>query len=330
MKLVAQLPRDFPAAVLVVLHLSAGHRSLLPEILMRAGPLPAMHPKPEAPLEPGRIYVAPSDLHLLVEPGRVLVNAGPRENGHRPAVDPLFRSAARAYGPRVIGVVLTGALDCGTSGLLAIKAQGGLAVVQDPADAYCPDMPRSALEFVKVDHTVLLADLGALLVRLVSTPLTRHEVPKPSGRLQEEVKVMREVRGVHLDPQDTGKPSLFSCPDCGGVIFEMDEEGLLRYRCRVGHGYTAKALSVNQQTAMDGALWAALRALEESAALSRRMAARANERNQHHAAQRYEARARSTEDQAELMRQMVMNSTTRPPPEEEPEEALDAPKRMEV
>jgi two-component system, chemotaxis family, protein-glutamate methylesterase/glutaminase len=329
MKLVAQLPRDFPATLLVVLHLSSGHRSLLPEILSRSGPLPAMHPKPEAPLEPGRIYVAPSDLHLLVEPGRALLNAGPRENGHRPAVDPLFRSAARAYGPRVIGVVLTGALDCGTSGLLAIKAQGGLAVVQDPADACFPDMPRSALEYVKVDHSVKLAELGSLLLRLVSTPLAQHEVPKPSNRLQEEVTVMREVGGVHSDPRDTGKPSHFSCPDCGGVLFEMDEEGLLRYRCRVGHGYTAKALSVNQQTAMDGALWAALRALEENAALSRRMAARAKERNQQYSAQRYAERARATEEQAELMRQMVMHHTTRPLPEEASEEAPAAPKRMD-
>ncbi|WNG26796.1 chemotaxis protein CheB [Cystobacter fuscus] len=327
-RLVAQLPEDFPAAVLVVLHLSAGHRSLLPEILSRAGPLPAIHPKPETELEPGRIYVAPTDRHLLVEPGRVLVNSGPRENGHRPAVDPLFRSAARAYGPRVIGVVLTGALDCGTSGLMAVKAQGGLAIVQDPEDAYCPDMPRNALEYVKVDHKVKLAELGALLVRLVSAPLPPHEVPKPSLRLEEEVTAMREVRGIHTNPRDTGSPSLFSCPDCGGVLFEMDEEGLLRYRCRVGHGFTAKALSVTQQAAMDGALWAALRALEESAALSRRMAARARERTHDHSARRYEERARATEEQAELVRQMVMHNTTRPPPEELPEE--EGPKLMDV
>ncbi|MET0400950.1 MAG: chemotaxis protein CheB, partial [Cystobacter sp.] len=155
-RLVSQFPRDLPAAVLVVLHLGTGHRSALPQLLSRAGHLEAVHPQDGAPLEPGRIYVAPNDRHLVVEPGRVRLLHGPRENNHRPAVDPLFRSAALAYGPRVIGVVLTGALDCGTAGLMAVKHRGGLAVVQDPRDAFCPDMPRSAMEFVKVDHSVPL------------------------------------------------------------------------------------------------------------------------------------------------------------------------------
>ncbi|MFY0576660.1 chemotaxis protein CheB [Cystobacter fuscus] len=210
------MPKDFPAAVLVVLHLSAGHRSFLPEILAR-GPLPALHPQPETPLEPGRIYVAPSDRHLLVEPGRALVNSGPRENGHRPAVDPLFRSAARAYGPRVIGVVLTGALDCGTSGLIAIKAQGGLAIVQDPEDAYCPDMPRSALEYVKVDHQVKLADLGALLVRLVSAPLphTRSPNPHPAWKRRsrpcERYVVFIRIPGTREAPRSSPVRTVAGC-----------------------------------------------------------------------------------------------------------------------
>lgn len=313
-RLAGQLPKDFPAAILVVLHLAPGHRSVLSEILSRAGHLPAVHPEDGMPLEPGHIYVAPNDRHLLVEPGRVRVVKGPRENNHRPAVDPLFRSAARAYGPRVVGVVLTGALDCGSAGLLAVKAQGGLAVVQDPRDAYCPDMPRSALEYVQVDHCVPLAELGELLVRLVTTPLPRAKPPAPSRRMEQEVKaVMTSEPGVHSDPKEYGTPSHFSCPDCGGVLFEMDEQGLLRYRCRVGHAYTAGALSVQQQTALDGALWAALRALEESASLVRRMAQRARERNHQQSAQRYDERARSTEEQAELVRKLVLSTTQKAP-----------------
>ena len=315
-RLVAQLPADLPAAVLVVLHLSAGHRSVLPAILSRAGVLPASHAVDGEPLEPGHIYVAPTDRHLLVEPGRVIVNSGPRENGHRPAVDPLFRSAANAYGPRVVGVVLTGALDCGTSGLLAIKERGGLAVVQDPDEAFCPDMPRSALEFVPVDHRTRLAEMGALLVKLVSAPLASVKAPTPSPRLKEEVQVMAKGPVEHQELQEVGHPSSFSCPDCGGVLFELDDHGLLRYRCRTGHGYTAKALTVSQQSALDGALWAALRALEESASLSRRMARRAHERNHTHSARRYEERARATQEQAELVRRLVLDSPSKPPAEE--------------
>ncbi|WP_434386403.1 chemotaxis protein CheB [Melittangium boletus] len=313
--LVQQLPVDFPAAVLVVLHVASGHHSMLPQILSRAGPLSAVHPQDGAPLEPGRIYVAPNDRHLVVEPGRVRLVHGPRENNHRPSVDTLFRSAAVAYGPRVVGVVLTGALDCGTAGLMAVKNRGGLAVVQDPREAFCPDMPRSAMEFVKVDHCVPLAELGALLVRLVSTQVTPSEAPPPSPRLKEEVKAMFGGKNIEADPKAVGTPSYFSCPDCGGVLFEMDEAGWLHYRCRVGHGYTAKALSVQQQTALDGALWAALRALEESASLSRRMARNARERNHALTAQRYEERAAETSAQAELVRQLVLSLPTASLPE---------------
>ena len=308
-RLVAQLPHDLQAAVLVVLHLSPQHKSVLPAILTRAGPLPAHHPKPDEPLQPGHIYVAPNDRHLVVEPGKVQVVKGPLENGHRPAVDTLFRSAARAYGPRVVGVVLTGALDCGTAGLVAVKSQGGIAVVQDPADAFCPDMPRSALEYVKADHCVPLKEMGPLLARLVATPVPAR-VPKRPGvsrQMESEVKTVRlEEDTVEGEPPKYGQPSHFSCPDCGGVLFEMDEEGLLRFRCRTGHGYTSKALVVGQQKGVDEALWAALRALEESAALARRMAARSREHHHQHSADRFDERAEETEAQVLVLRELLL------------------------
>ncbi|WP_223764431.1 chemotaxis protein CheB [Corallococcus sp. AS-1-6] len=286
--LAKQLPRDLAACVLLVLHVPAQHRGYLPDILSRSGPLPAHHPRDgEEPLEPGRIYVAPNDRHLLVEPGRVRVLKGPRENGHRPAVDPLLRSAASTHGPRVVGVVLTGALDCGTSGLMAVKREGGLAVVQDPRDALCPDMPRSALEYVAVDHCVPLEAMGTLLTRLVDTPVAPRS-RKRSRQLETEVKVMK-VDIPSMDdppsPMEYAKPSYYGCPDCGGVLFELEEGTLLRFRCRTGHAYTAEALAGSQQNPLDGALWAALR---------------------------FEERARTAEAQVELLRQAVLAA---PPPD---------------
>jgi two-component system chemotaxis response regulator CheB len=324
-RLVARFPEDLPATVCVVLHLPAGYSSKLPEILSRSGPLPAAHPKDGDPLRPGVIYVAPSDRHLLVEPGRVRVVKGPRENNHRPAVDPLFRSAALAYGPRVVGVVLTGALNCGTSGLMAIKSQGGVAVVQEPADAYCADMPRSALEYVAADYCMPLVELGSLLDRLARTPIDDSRKHRSSRALEQEVgSQLLDPNATNKAP-DSGAPSHFSCPDCGGVLFELNEQGLLRFRCRVGHDYTGEALGAGQQSSVDAALWAAVRALEERAALARRMVAKAREHKQSISLTRYEAQARESEQHALLVRQVAMGALSLPvasPPkgQEGPEE----------
>jgi two-component system chemotaxis response regulator CheB len=309
-QLVAQLPEDLPAVVCIVLHVAAEHRSLLPEILSRVGPLPARHPRDYEPLEQGRIYVAPNDHHLLLEEGHVRVLKGPLENGHRPAVDPLFRSAARVYGPRVVGVVLTGARNCGTAGLLAVKSQGGLAVVQDPEDAACADMPRSALEYVNVDHCVRLSKMGTLLSQLVATPVRLTRKRPKSPLLEQEVEVLKGNPEATNQPPAHGHPSHFSCPDCGGVLFELNDTGLLRYRCRVGHAYTGEALDHGQQHSVDSALWAAIRALEENAALARRLAGRARERSQAHSARRYNERAQAAEQQAQAIRELAMQGKT--------------------
>ncbi|MCY1046446.1 chemotaxis protein CheB [Corallococcus sp. bb12-1] len=308
-RLVGSLPVDLPAAVLVVLHVAPHRRSYLPEILSRSGPLPAHHPQHGEPLKVGHIYVAPNDRHLLVEAGHVKVVKGPRENGHRPAVDSLFRSAAAAYGPRVVGVVLTGALDCGTAGLFAVKREGGLAVVQEPQDAFFPDMPRSALEFVKVDHCVPLVELAPLLRRLASTPAPSR-AHRRSRRVASEVKAMTVDGPSMEEPPEASryaKPSHFSCPDCGGVLFELEEEGLLRFRCRTGHGYTAEALSSSQQQRLDAALWVALRALEESASLSRRLAAQSRQRDHPQSVNHFVGQARTAEAQVELLRRALLS-----------------------
>ena len=178
--LAASLPTGLPAAVFVVLHVPSTGTSALPDILARKGPLPASHVKGGEPIEPGRIYIAPPDHHLLLRQGHMHLSRGPRENGHRPAVDPLFRSAAREYATRVVGVILSGALDDGTAGLLAIKSRGGVAVVQDPGDAIYPGMPGNALEVVKVDHVVPAGAMGEVLARLVTEPATQPPAPAPA------------------------------------------------------------------------------------------------------------------------------------------------------
>jgi|SRR5882724_1676203 len=171
MKLVHGLSRNLAASVFIVLHLPAQGSSVLPSILKHAGILNAQHPIDQQKIEMGNIYVAPPDHHLLIEQGLIRVVRGPKENRHRPAIDALFRSAAIAYGAQVVGVVLTGALDDGTAGLLAIKQRNGIAIVQDPNDAIYPDMPRSALKHVAVDYCVPIAEIGPLLVRLVNEPI---------------------------------------------------------------------------------------------------------------------------------------------------------------
>src|SRR3954464_3726137 len=297
--LVRQLPADLGAAVLVVLHLAAEQKSVLPRILSSAGVLPARHARDGESIVPDRIYVARADHHLVVHEDRIRVVRGPRENGHRPAIDPLFRTAAYAFGPRVIGVVLSGALDDGTAGLIAIKNQGGLALVQDPDDALVDAMPRSALENVAGDHGLPVAELGALLPRLVAETIQDASRGKSAFL---EVESALQINGSTEGALKVGVPSSIACPDCGGVLNEVHDDNMLRFRCRVGHAYAPETLYVEESTALEGALWAALRALEEQAALSRRMAARARDVGQAKSAHRYAERAETAESQARTVR----------------------------
>jgi two-component system chemotaxis response regulator CheB len=304
-RLAASFPGDIPAAVFVVLHIPPQSPSLLPEILTRAGPLPALHPDDGQRIEPGKIYVAPPDRHLLVKPGKVGVVRGPSENRHRPAIDALFRSAARSYGPRVIGVVLTGVLDDGTAGLVAVKIAGGIAVVQDPADAFASGMPRTALRYVEADYVLPIAEIGPLLVRLAREPVDGVAAPVPEEMIQEAK--LAEMDGETMESDDKpGDPSVFSCPDCGGTLWELQEGDLLRYRCRVGHSYSTDSMDSAQGDSLDRALWAALRALEERSALSRRMMFHARERNLEGLAIPHEKRLRQVEEDADLLRKVLM------------------------
>ena len=299
------LPADLPAAVFVVLHLSAEAPSLLPQILNRAGPLPAAAAVDNERIVPGRVYVAVPDRHLLIERGRVCLVRGPKENRARPSVDPLFRSAARDYGSRVIGVVLTGALDDGTSGLQAIKARGGLAVVQDPAEALYAGMPGSAVENVAVDYCMPLTEIPALLARLAVEPAPDGAAYPLPPNLDLEVRIAE----MDMDPLDKGEvpgtPSVFACPECHGTLWEIQDGNLLRFRCRVGHAYSAESMLAEHDEGLEAALWSALRALEESTALAKRMAASARERHHPLLVTRYEQKAHAQEQHAWLIREML-------------------------
>jgi two-component system chemotaxis response regulator CheB len=267
--LVQGLPADLPAAVFVVLHMAPGATSVLPKILARAGPLPAAYARDHARVTPGAIYIAPPDRHLILMDGRMTLEREAAEHRQRPAADPLFRSAAGVYGSRVVGVVLSGTLDDGTDGLLRIKEAGGVAVVQDPTDAAFDAMPRNALSFVAVDHVLPVAQIPSLLDRLAREPVRQKPPREPSGQpLGKPADVFKGDPGA--------SPSFFACPDCGGVLWEHEEEKRLSYRCRVGHAFTLVSLAAAQSSEIETALWASLRAVEERVAVIRRMIERAD------------------------------------------------------
>jgi two-component system chemotaxis response regulator CheB len=303
-RVVSQLPRDLRASVLVVLHVSRG-RSLLPEILTRVGPLRAAHAEDGQMLHYGRIYVAPPDHHLIVEPGRARVVHSASENGVRPAVDPLFRSAARSYGGRVLAVLLTGSLDDGTAGMAAIKAAGGVTIVQDPDEAFSPGMPRSAIASGCVDHVLPIRDIPVLLAALVDEDagIRRSDAGHPHLRQMEPD--LGEAPLAVRSSDRPGRPSVFSCPECHGTLWEADEAGLLRFRCRVGHIYSPEAMFAAQTDEVDRALWTALRTLEERAALAHKLAERAREREHRLVDKAFTERAVVTEKEADQIRQLL-------------------------
>jgi len=295
------VPKDLPASVLVVLHLSPDHRSVLPHILGTVGPLPATHPIDGESLQQGHVYVAPPDHHLVVDDGVVRLTRSPREGGHRPAIDTLFRTAARFHGTRVIGVVLSGALDDGTAGLVAVKQRGGLAVVQDPRDALCGDMPRSALENVEVDHCLPAAEIGSLISRLTRESVAVHSPVPPL--LEQETNIALERNSQAESPP--GTPSEFACPSCGGVLNEVHDANVVRFRCRVGHAYGLASLSADQQDKVEAGLWAALRALEDQIALNRRLGHRARLRGHQRTAKRFEEHEEAAREQADSIRNLI-------------------------
>jgi two-component system chemotaxis response regulator CheB len=263
--LAAHLPADFPAPLLVVLH-TGSHPSLLPELMAARGPLPVAHAVHGEQLRPGRIYVAPPDHHMQVDAGHIRLTRGPKEHHTRPAIDPLFLSAALHFGPATIGVVLSGTLEDGTAGLQAVKACGGVAMVQEPGEAQAPGMPLSALRYVQVDHCLPLQTLAEMLTVLARVPALPVPQARPPRLLHEQQLADGEGDFVqHLEA--IAQPTPFVCPDCKGGLWQIDNSAPVRYRCHTGHAYTLKTLQQALTETMDSALWTAVRALQEQSVL---------------------------------------------------------------
>ena len=308
--LFAALPADFPASVFVVVHTSPEAPGLLAHILNHVGRLHATAVRTAERIESGNVYVACPDHHLIVEPGVVRATKGPKENRFRPAVDPLFRSAAQTYGPRVVGVVLTGALDDGSAGLWAVKHLGGTAVVQDPNDAFAPSMPRNALQRVEVDHCVPLAHMARLLVRLVQEPAAAPgeiTVPRHIGI---EVDIAKAENALHAGVLELGVASNFACPECHGVLRQLKEGKQIRFRCHTGHAYSPESLMADINEGIEEALWNAVRSVQESALLMQHLADHAATENGEAAAESLRMSADKAKKRAEVVRQAVLEHST--------------------
>ncbi len=265
--LVSQLPANFDASVFIVMHLSPDYPSQLPEILQRVSALPVTRGIDKDTIQPGHIYVAQPNHHLLLESGRIRITVGPKENRFRPAVDVLFRSAAWAYGPQVTGIVLTGALDDGSSGLAAIKARGGLAIVQDPEEALVSSMPENALKYVAVDHVVSVTHMGRLLERLVCEPVktaNQEEKDRMSQQMDSEVGIAMGDNGRMRELMALGEFTPFTCPECHGVLVKIVEGKLTRFRCHTGHAFTLNYLLSEVTQYNEDVIMTALRSLEET------------------------------------------------------------------
>jgi two-component system chemotaxis response regulator CheB len=305
-QLVRNLPKGLPAAILVACHIPPSSRSILPEILSRSGTLLAVHARDGDPVYPGQIYVAPPDHHLLLGDGVVKLTRGPRENGHRPAIDPLFRSAARVYGPRVIGVVLSGALYDGVAGLLAIRAAGGIAVVQDPHDARVPALPLSAAEVAGADYILPADALASVLVDLVQRPA----LEKGEARMIDPIDKLPEIQSRDQEAQENGERrgalSVFTCPECGGALWQVNEQKMLRFLCHVGHAYHGEALLAEQTEILEAALWTAVRTFKDKSILARQLAARERERGNQEAASRFDEQAQQAEQYGHSIQQYLL------------------------
>jgi two-component system chemotaxis response regulator CheB len=297
-KVMTALPADLPHPVCVVVHLAPSSRSVLPAILDRRCRLTVVIAEDDARLEAGHVYVAPPDRHLLVHDGRVQLTQGPKENGVRPAVDTMLRSLAAGYGPGAVAVVLSGALGDGSDGARIVAREGGTVIVQDPEEAIVPSMPERALATAGEGAIVLGTDeIGPALAALGTVP---------DDRLDEVMEVERPGDLIEQSRRRPEGPATgFTCPECSGALWEIREDDVVRYRCRIGHSYSEDAMLVEQGSAVEAALWSALEVLEERAELLRRVA---DQRAQAHPATRrsLERAAEEAAARAELIRQALV------------------------
>jgi len=305
--ILAGLPADYSGSLFIVVHTSADSPGVLHTILNGAGPLAVVAAENGGRIVPGRVYVARPDHHLIIEPGKMCLTRGPKENRFRPAVDPLFRSAAQTYGPRVVGIILSGGLDDGVSGLWTVKQLGGTAIVQDPEEAWSPSMPLSAMQHVRIDHALRAEEIAPLLVRLATTETDMEEGVVVPENVRIEVKIAGEQKAREAGVLTLGDPSPFACPECHGVLLEMKDRPPRRFRCHTGHAYTLGSLVSEMDEAIEDSLWNAIRALEERVMLMREAAERTRKSNGGDD-RAYLADAEATQRRADLVRQVVLST----------------------
>jgi len=268
-ELVSGLPADLAAAVFIVRHTPPDTPSMLPALLQRAGKLTASHAFHGEPIRKGHIFVAPPNHHMMIEDRIVSLTDGPKENRSRPAVDPLFRSAALTFGNRVVGVVLSGNLNDGTAGLLSVKTLGGISIVQNPDTAAYPGMPQSALQNVQIDHCLHLHEIAPMLVTLAEDPAEEPGGSPMAENLKIENRIARGEYEALSEIDRLGKVTPFTCPDCRSSLWQLDGSNLVRFRCRAGHAFTAEVLLSAQCEAIENRLADSLRAVQENAALAK-------------------------------------------------------------
>lgn len=305
-KIVKDLPPDFSTPVFIVWHMSPNIRGILPNVLNDLNTIYAAHAYDKEPIKPNRIYVAPPDHHLLVEEGRVRITRGPKENRFRPAVDPLFRSAAYAYGNRVIGVVLTGALDDGTAGLWRIKHNGGIAIVQDPTDAEVSSMPENAMREVKVDFSVPLAEMAELLVKLSNEKITSNAKVMKDEKTKIEIDIAAEHNALEKGSLDLGEFSAFTCPECHGVLTKIMDGKLARFRCHTGHAFSADTLMATLTEKIEDSLYSAIRGMDECILLLNHIGDHYAEANDPKLAAVYFRKAKETAERSAMIRKTVL------------------------
>ena len=308
--LMKNMPADFDGSMFIVLHIPPNSPSSLPLILSSAGTLKAIHPKDGEKIQNGKVYVAPPDHHMLLEGKTVLIKKGPKENRFRPSIDALFRSAAYVYGPRVIGIVLSGVLNDGTSGLWSIKRLGGTTIIQDPEDAQHPEMPLNALEYVDADYLLPVKDIPDMLISNFRKKAAKKPViPKKQLKLLEmELMIAIRDNAFEMGIMNMGELTPFTCPECNGVLIQLVEGKLIRFRCHTGHAYTASALLGDLSESIEHTLWKCMRGLEEITMLLRKITGHFKEIGQGDAAGLFAKKADMTEKRARNIHDAIFHS----------------------
>ena len=305
-KIIGGLPPDFSLPIFIVWHMSPDVRGILPQVLSTVNTIPAAHVFNNEEIKPGRIYIAPPDHHMLLEDNRILVTHGPKENRFRPAIDPLFRSAAYAFGTRVIGIILSGALDDGTAGMWSIKHYGGTTIVQDPMEAEVPSMPANAMREVEIDHCVSISELPQLLVRLSKEPINNKALVMKEEQTKKEIQIAAGETAMEKGILEFGELSPYTCPECHGVLSRLRNDNIIRYRCHTGHAYSADTLMAAITEKIEDSLYSAIRGMDESIILLNHLGDHYAEANQPKLAALYFKKANEAQEKSDLVRKATI------------------------